>query len=281
MIATQNGLSGAGVDNRFIITARLLPITIEQTATAPSKTVAKLSVSIYIGDGMNGTLFSSTELNVQGLGNDKSKAYLNAIRSISPTNPNIQAAVEKGCQGIINYYDNTSASIISKAKALAQSGKHDEAVNTLASIPSNCKDYVLAQDLIASYGESAIEEVNLKLLNRARAIWSSSPTQEGAAQVRNVLCAISYPSSNIQNKVRELTNEMSAHFKEQNNKQWELLEKESQRWHERQIKQIESKSELEKQRLQNFHDRPVASIIGSIFGSIFGGPSSRNYRCNW
>ncbi len=281
-IATQNGLAGSGFDDRFIITTHLQPISIEKTNTAPSKTALRLSVVLYIGDGVSGTLFSTCEKEVRGVGNDETKAYLNAIRTISSSNPDIQTFVRRGCEQIVAYYDNISNDILTKANALAKSSKYDQAITLLLTIPSSCKAYEQAQDMIAEIGAPAIENDNLEILNKARALWSSSPTESGAAQVRSLLCDIKYPSTNVQTQTRELTTEMSAHLRQEQQNQWNMLMQESQNWHEREMKRIEGYNEREKARIESDRDQRVAAILGAA--QVEAAWASRpviNYHINW
>lgn len=58
-IATTNGMSGAGFDNRFIITAHIQKLKSSQTQTFPQKNAVEISIGIYVGDGLDGTLYSS------------------------------------------------------------------------------------------------------------------------------------------------------------------------------------------------------------------------------
>ncbi len=281
-IATQDGLAGSGFDDRFIITTHLQPIAVEKTNTAPSKTVLRLSVVLYIGDGLSGTLFSTWENEVRSIGNDETLAYLAAIRKISPSNPDIQAFVRRGCSRIVAYYDNISSDILTKAKSLAKSSKYDQAVTLLLSIPSSCKAYGQAQNLIAEYGLPAIENDNAEILNKARALWSASPTENGAAQVRRLLCTMKYPSENLQEQTRKLTTEMSMHLRQEQQNQWDLLMQENQNWHEREMKRIEGNNELRKALIKSDRDQRVAAIVGAA--QVEAAWASRpvvNYHINW
>jgi len=281
-IATQNGLAGSGFDDRFIITTHLQPVSLEKTNTAPSKTALRLSIVLYIGDGVSGTLFSSWEKEVRSVGNDETQAYLAAIRNISPSNPDIQAFVRKGCDQIIAYYDNISNDIITKARTLAKSRKHDQAIALLLTIPSSCKAYEQAQNMIAEFGAPAIENDNQEILNEARALWSSSPTESGAAQVRSLLCDIKYPSAKVQEQARKLTTEMSTHLRQEQQNQWEMLMQESQNWHEQEMKRIEGYNEREVARIESDRDQRVATILGAA--QVEAAWASRpviNYHVNW
>lgn len=249
-IATQNGFSGSGFDDRFVITARLINLDKQQTATIPSKTALRLSVSLYIGDGYDGTLFSSYSTEVRGIGNDEAQARLNAVRKLSATAADVQTFVMKGRKSIDAYYENKSADIIAKANAQAQSGQFDQAIITLSAIPSSCSAYSTAQHLIARYGMPAIENNNKELLLQAKAAWSSQPNEAGAAKARRILVKISYPSQDVENAMHQLTNEMATRLQQERDYQWSLLAQEQQNLHETEMELLKTDRDIRVARIQ-------------------------------
>jgi hypothetical protein len=80
-IVTSNGL-GASYNQRFVISARVNVLTKDITPTAPPMHTYTLEVTFYIGDGLDGKLFSSTSVTVKGVGETKDKAYLSALKNI-------------------------------------------------------------------------------------------------------------------------------------------------------------------------------------------------------
>lgn len=262
-IAILGGMSGAGFDDRFIITARIIVNDKQQTSTIPQKTALRLSVTIYIGDGYDGTLFSSWETEVRGIGSDDTQAYLSAIRKLSVSNADLQASVERGKQRIVTYYDNSSKDIIASAKALAASGKHDQAIITLLAIPSASSAYDQAQLLIAQYGIPAVENYNQELLGKAQVAWGANPDETGASIARKYLAQISYPSMAVRNKMQQLSNQMATRLGQISDQQWQTLMQENKQWHERQMARIEGYNEREKARIESDRDQRVAAILGA------------------
>jgi len=57
-IASANGMGGAS-NSRFIITPNVSVLTKDITPTAPPMHAYTIEVTLYIGDGIDGTLFSS------------------------------------------------------------------------------------------------------------------------------------------------------------------------------------------------------------------------------
>lgn len=189
-MATENGLAGAGFDDRFIITTHIDALDKETTATVPQKTVVRLSVTLYIGDGIDGTLFAQHETEVRDIGSNESQAWQAALRRLQPRDADTQAFIEQGRSRIVDYYNRVGSTIITKAKTQAKSTQYDKAIATLLTIPSASKWYAEAQQLIAQYGQPAIENSNRELLAKARAAWSARPNEEGAAEARMYLSRI-------------------------------------------------------------------------------------------
>ena len=135
-IASKNGVAGKSIDQRFIITANLVEVSRDITATAPPMIALTLSPTIYIGDAISGELFSSYELpSVKGVGENETKAYMNAVKSININNPAIAECVSDGKNKIIAYYNSQIDVIIANANAYAKSGNYDEALYILAAVP--------------------------------------------------------------------------------------------------------------------------------------------------
>ena len=130
-IATANGMSGAGFDNRFIITAHIQKLKSSQTQTVPQKNAVEINVGIYVGDGLDGTLYSSYNCDVKGIGNSEDQAISSAIRKVNPKQEELQEAIAKGKKMILNYYDKMSGNIIQTAKSTAASGKYEDAIRPL------------------------------------------------------------------------------------------------------------------------------------------------------
>ena len=105
-IVTANGMGGSAANERFIITANIVTLTKDLTATAPPMTALGLEVTFYIGDGIEGTKFASKSVQVKGVGTNETKAYIEAIKQIKTNDPSYAAFIEEGKQKIIKYNNN-------------------------------------------------------------------------------------------------------------------------------------------------------------------------------
>lgn len=212
-IATANGMSGAGFDNRFIITAHVQKLKSSQTQTFPLKNAVQISVGIYVGDGLDGTLYSSYNCEVKGIGDSEDQAISNAVRKVNPNQEELQKAISKGKEQILKYYDKMSGNIIQTAKGSAAAGKYEDAINMLFAIPMTNKDFQTAQALIAQYGRTSLDNKNLEIIRQARSAWSANPTEEGATEANSILQKLDAPSAKIQTEAKGLQNEMAARLK--------------------------------------------------------------------
>lgn len=221
-IATANGMSGAGFDNRFIITAHIQKLKSSQTQTFPQKNAVEISIGIYVGDGLDGTLYSSYNCEEKGIGNSEDQAIAAAVRKVNPNQEELQKAIIKGKEMILKYYDKMSGNIIKTAKATAAAGRYEDAINMLFAIPMNNKNFQTAQSLIAQYGSTSLDHKNLDVIRQARSAWSANPTEEGATQANKLLENLESPSAKIQAEAKQLQAEMAARIKAVSDREFKL-----------------------------------------------------------
>lgn len=245
-IATVNGMAGAGFDNRFIITAHVQKLRSSQTQTIPQKNAVELSIGIYVGDGLDGTLFSSYSCEAKGIGDSEDKAMAAAIRKVNPMNPDLQSAIAKGKMQILSYYDKQSANILKSAQAAAAAGKYDDAVNVLFSIPSANKDFQQAQGLIAKYASASLEAKNLAVVDKARSAWSADPTEGGATVASGILDELEAPSAKVRQQAAALQQEMAARLKSVADRAARLEEQKAQTEKDVQIATVRAAAQVAK-----------------------------------
>src|SRR5574344_1750815 len=82
-IITTNGF-GSEINQRFILTSRVNILSEDITETTPTMYAYKLSFDLFIGDGLSGTIFASTQVEAKGVGPTKDKAFLQALKALNP-----------------------------------------------------------------------------------------------------------------------------------------------------------------------------------------------------
>ena len=86
-IVTQNGMGGSFRNERFILTANIVIMTKDILPGPPPMHAYTLDITFYIGDGIEGTKFASKSVSVKGVGTNETKAYIEAIKMVKPTDP--------------------------------------------------------------------------------------------------------------------------------------------------------------------------------------------------
>jgi hypothetical protein len=225
-IVTQNGLGGKASNERFIITANINVISKELTASAPPLQAFVLDITLYIGDGIDGTKFSSVSTEVKGIGESETKAYISALKSLKTTDPKYQSFIEKGKTKIIEYYNSKCDFIIKDAQKFSSQNKCEEAIFKLTSVPEVCKScYEKCMDAIAPiYKQQIDRECKLKLAE-ATNIWSANQTVDAANQAGKILSKIE-PGASCFGEVKTLSNAIASRVKELDSREWNYQLKE-------------------------------------------------------
>ena len=157
-IASGNGMGGNESFPRFIISADVDVLTKDITPTAPPKTALTLAVNLYIGDGIEGTIFASEYIELKGIANNDTKAFIQSFRALSPRNKKFNYFIESGKRKIIEYYNSKCDFILKEANTLADQKDFDNSISKLIEIPEVCKDcYDKAMDLSTSIFKRKME----------------------------------------------------------------------------------------------------------------------------
>lgn len=242
-ISTQNGLGGS-IPQRFIITANVNVITKDITATAPAMHALTLETTFYIGDGVEGTLFSSTSLSSKGVGETEEKAFIAALKSIKPSSSEFTELIETGKRRIIEYYNANGDMYISKAKALAKEERFEDAIYMLLCIPEVCKDvYTKAMDEVAVIYQAKIDTESAKYLAEAKAIWAAGMDYDSAERAARMLGNI-HPDAACYSKAVALSNEIAKRVKELDAREWQYQLTEQKNAHAEQMAQINASKEV-------------------------------------
>jgi len=191
-IALSNGLGADAFKQRFIITPNISVVSKNITPTAPPMVAVTLDVSFYIGDGIDGTLFSTTTIEVRGAGTNKAKAYISALSRINPHNPDLTSMVEQGKNKIIQYYNTNCEFIKTNAMALAQKKEYDRAISNLVIVPEVCKEcYESSQNLSVKIYNMKMENECSKNIQLASVAEANNNWEDAANYLSTILPNVS------------------------------------------------------------------------------------------
>lgn len=255
-IVTANEAVG-GFDRRFVIVPSLNVLAESETSTIPQKTTVKVSITFFVGDGVSGVLYNSSNIEVTGVGDDHADAIYSAIRKVNAKDVDLQALITEAKGRIVEYYNTTAPALIKEAEGFMASCEYEEALARLSVIPSLCLSYDKAQSLISKCGSKIIERNNDLLLTKAKSVWSANPNEYGATEASTYLSQIIISSSYYKNEVDKLTSQMRQRLAQLENKRIELAKV-----------QIISEERLEAERI-NASAKVTSAFISSLPKLVF------------
>lgn len=214
-IVTKSGLAADPAYPRFVITADTDVLFKEVTATAPPMVALQVVTTLYIGDAESGQLFGSYSYDAsKGVGNNDTKAHVEALKRINVNDPDVLAFVEESKVKIIEYYNSQIDFIIAEARSLMNSNQYDDAIILLSGVPTVCKDaHAKAMDMIADVFQEKIDVEGAALYNEAVATWKTGKTQDNAYAVVDILALI-HPNSKSFAQSMKLVSEIEGYYSE-------------------------------------------------------------------
>lgn len=218
-LITSAGMK-ASPNQRFILTAHVVTLTEDVTPTAPPQYAYTLGVNLYFGDGMNGNLYASADFEVKGVGTSKDKAYLMALKNLSPRDPNLKVMLKKGEQKAIEYYLSQGPSIIKEAQMLANNQDYDQALYVLDQIPAACPDlYNQANEVKMNIYQKQLSEEGAVAIAEARSIWNAGQDRAAADRAGRILATIN-PQSPAYKEAQTLSAQIAARVKSLDDREW-------------------------------------------------------------
>ena len=179
-IAAKSGCAATS-NSRFIITCSADILTKDITPTAPPMHSYTLALNFYVGDGVEGRLFSSYTIECKGVGQTPDKAYINALKNVRVNDPGFKAMVDKGKKEIIAYYNTNCDIVISDAQTKVKRHEYSSAIDLLNSVPSVCEAcYHRAQEVSVSAYEEWRDDVCKMALNKAQSAWATRDAKAAA-----------------------------------------------------------------------------------------------------
>ena len=245
-IITKNGM-GSAKNTRFIMTANVRELNLEKSETAPVIYIYNLEVNLYIGDGIDGTLFSSCSLEVKAAGDSKDKAYMAALKKIKASDPQYQTFINEGKKKIVDYYTAKCDFIITRAQTKAKNQDFDAAIAELMQVPDVCKEcYDKCMAAAQPIYQEKINQEGAKLLAEARGVWSAGQDVAAAEAAAAILAQVN-PQSSAFAGAESLNAEMAKRVKELDKREWDFM-----------LKQQPDEVDLEKASIKAIRDIGVA-----------------------
>lgn len=219
-VAATSGLA-AGIDYaNFFIAPKIALGTKDIIGGTQQKIALNIEMTLYIGDYTGQKIFSTTTLNLKGVGTNETKAYIAGVRSLTPQNKALQNFLAEGKTKIIAWYDAQCDNIIKEADMLALQKEYKHALYLLTSIPNACQCYDKSLKATAKVWQQYINYVCEVNMAKAQSIWAANQNIDGANEAGNYLSEI-YPDASCYGEAQRLTNEIKTKMKED----WKFVQK--------------------------------------------------------
>lgn len=216
------GDATGGFDRRFIIVPELNILSETMTASIPQKASLHISLTLFVGDGISGSLFGSTDMELVGIGDNHEMALYSAIHKLSAEDKDLQGLIAESKQRIVKYYNNVAPTLIKEAEKHMAGVDYESALSQLAIIPALCKDYDKAQKLIVQCGKKIMEKNNAELLMAAQTAWNASPDREGAQKASEYISQITISSQSVKEDINRLNEQIRKRLIQLDDKEMEL-----------------------------------------------------------
>ena len=177
-VVTANGVTAEPYYNRFFVAGKFNHQFKDVTTTAPVQTIIKTMLTVYIGDSE----LATESFDLQGVGQNFDRAYISALSRINARNEKFKAFIEAGKKKILDYYDNHSQQIITKAESAASMQNFGEALYYLSAVPECSKAFEQTKKSMLSIYQRKIDFEGKVFLQKAQAAWNANPTAGGAAE---------------------------------------------------------------------------------------------------
>ncbi|GEM_PF-4719614 len=237
-ILTRNDIV-KGMNSTFILNTNATVLQQTLTQTVPQKHLYTVALNFFVGNGVDGNLFSSHTKTLTGLGNSRSLAYIDAFKKVNAADPEFQGFLSSAKNKVVQYYNSRCSSILTEVSTLEKTGRFEEALYKLTSIPSASSCYGKTQGRIAQVYQKSLEKDCASKLAAASQAWAASPNSMGASDAAEHLAGID-SSSKCYSGVRALSSKIERTMIQSEDREYKF------RW--------EEQIGLEKQRLQMLRD---------------------------
>lgn len=212
-MATAHGISADLSGTQFFLSAKIHVLDKTILPGPPMQHSYTLAVSLYVVDDYNQKIFSAATLEVKGIGNNETKAYMNGIRRINISAPAVQSFIAEGKQKVLRYYDENYRTLLAKANAENNMKHYDKALSIALSVPPCSKGYEQALQTAEKYYQAFVNQQCQECLAKARAAWTTRQNAEGAAEAGEYLSLI-YPDAACYADAMALYKDIKAKVKE-------------------------------------------------------------------
>ena len=251
-ILTQNGFGSNNRADRFVMLAKCSVLQKDVAPTTPPRISQRIEVTFILGDAIENKTYASLSIELSGIGTNETKAWQTAINGLKSTNPAFIQMFDDASEKIDSYYVENCESIIVRARTLASTGKCDEAIANLLSVPDICHDcYEKALATVSEIYQREIDNEGVSLLAKAKNAWAASPDENGAELAMSYLNEIPVSSASFA-EAGILANRISKKLSSEKEREWQLK-----------LRQYNDEKEFRSREQADSHARSMAAIAAA------------------
>ncbi len=257
-IVTQNGISGQGYTNDFLIYPKFE--IYDDNVIEGMRNIHQINAdfNLFIKQYKTGRVFSSYVTSISGAGLSKEKAIINAISKISTRDKKLKEFIESGKQKIINYYENNCNQYIADSDMAMKMKQYQKAIAILSTIPRE------AQKCYARIQDKSVQAYKAYQKDQCKRNIMKAKAKLAANSYRDALYYLQYidPESPCGQEAKTLINQSAAKIDAKEKKEWDRIQK---RYNDN-IKMEKYRLDIMKEIAKSyFKSKPQTVIYKSLF----------------
>lgn len=212
-LAATAGFGSSGEYAQFFVYPEVTVTEKNILPGPPTSVVLELEVSLFVEDLYEGKIYTSTSFTTKGVGQNETKAYVNAVKKITMQTAGVKDFFQKSTTLITKYYNDNYANIIKKATNLANQKNYSESLYLLTLIPECTTGYQEALSATETIYQKYLDDQCNENYTKALAIWNAAQDSEGGKEAGEYLALIQ-PNSSCYDKAIALFSEIKSKVKE-------------------------------------------------------------------
>lgn len=210
---TNTGIAAGPDFCQFFVTGKFTDYYKDVVPGPPKGFVMHTQLTLYVGDLINQSVYSTCSFELRGVGASEQRAYINALSTLNGRNREFSQFVESAKDKIVSYYDKNYPAILAKADRAASMRNYEEALMYATSIPECSKGFGDAVEKTLAIYQMYIDYEGQMLLTAAQGAWAADPDRKGAVAAYGYLRQID-PAASCFGEAQKLMNEIKSVVKE-------------------------------------------------------------------
>lgn len=145
-LLANNGIVSTGYNNGLLLQPNLIINGNEVVEGGMQNiNVIRITLQLLIKQDQTSIVFTSFSKELTGTGRTQLLAINNAVNSLSENDSTLINFLEKGKEKLQAYYESNCTKILNEANNLSKSGKYEESLALIMSVPETASCYITAQ----------------------------------------------------------------------------------------------------------------------------------------